>query len=97
MQAEDDALALEREAFAATGIDAAAVVASRAAPEGSRRSLRMRVTNPQVESGVDEHGSYVRVAFDLPRGGYATTVLAELMGPSVGDTGAADDAAANEG
>lgn len=97
MQAEEQALALEHEAFAATGIDAASLAAARSAPEGARRSLRMRVTNPQVESGVDEHGPHVRVAFDLPRGGYATTVLAELMGPSAGDAGAADDSASSEG
>lgn len=96
MQAEEQALALEREAFATTGIDAAALASSRAAPEGARRSLRMRVNNPQVESGVDEHGSFVRVAFDLPRGGYATTVLAELMGSSAGETGTADETGTNE-
>lgn len=80
MPAEDEALAIEREAFAATGIDAAALAASPDALEGGRRSFRMRVANVQVESGVDTHGPHVRVAFDLPRGGYATTVLAELMG-----------------
>jgi len=93
MQAEEEALLLEGEAFAASGIDARALAASRAAPEGARRSLRMLVSHPQVESGVDEHGPFVRVAFDLPRGGYATTVLAELMGASTETPGASDDAA----
>lgn len=97
MQAEEQALALEREAFAAAGIDAASIMAVRRGPEGGRRSLRMRVTNPQVESGVDEHGSYVRVAFDLPRGGYATTVLSELMGSSVDGTEPVESVPANDG
>jgi tRNA pseudouridine13 synthase len=47
--------------------------------EGSRRPLRMRLTDPEVEAGVDEHGSYIRCAFELPRGGFATTVLDEVM------------------
>ena len=80
MQAEASALELEHEAFAASGIDANALATAHGAPEGSRRSLRMLVTNAHIESGIDEHGGHVRVAFDLPRGGYATTVLAEIMG-----------------
>jgi tRNA(Glu) U13 pseudouridine synthase TruD len=39
----------------------------------------MRVSSAEVESGVDEHGAFVRLAFDLPRGGYATEVLAEIF------------------
>ncbi|MEM0984349.1 MAG: tRNA pseudouridine(13) synthase TruD, partial [Planctomycetota bacterium] len=35
---------------------------------GTRRPLRVPVRNVEVEGGVDEHGSYVRCAFDLPRG-----------------------------
>jgi tRNA pseudouridine13 synthase len=46
---------------------------------GERRALRIRLTDPDVEGGVDEHGSYVRLAFDLPRGGFATAVLREVM------------------
>ncbi len=49
------------------------------APEGARRPLRESLTNPEVDSGLDEHGPYIRVAFDLPRGIYATIVLRELM------------------
>jgi tRNA(Glu) U13 pseudouridine synthase TruD len=32
---------------------------------------------------VDQHGAFVRLAFDLPRGGYATEVLAEIFEASV--------------
>jgi tRNA pseudouridine13 synthase len=46
---------------------------------GERRALRVPLTDPDVEGGVDEHGPYVRLAFDLPRGAFATTVLAEVM------------------
>ena len=60
------------------GLDAFARAAH--APAGERRSLRMRVGSPQVDAGVDEHGGFIRVAFDLPRSGYATSVLAEIMG-----------------
>lgn len=49
---------------------------------GTRRPLKVRVTNTDAEGGVDEHGAYVRVAFDLPAGAYATTVLSMMMGES---------------
>jgi tRNA pseudouridine13 synthase len=48
---------------------------------GERRALRVPLTDPDVEGGVDEHGSFVRIAFDLPRGAFATTVLRELIKP----------------
>jgi tRNA pseudouridine13 synthase len=46
---------------------------------GERRAMRVKLTDPELEGGVDEHGAYIRVAFDLPKGAYATAVLAELM------------------
>jgi tRNA(Glu) U13 pseudouridine synthase TruD len=48
---------------------------------GERRTMRVPLRFPDVEGGVDEHGSYVRIAFDLPGGAFATTVLRELMKP----------------
>jgi tRNA(Glu) U13 pseudouridine synthase TruD len=33
----------------------------------------------RTEGGVDEHGSYITVAFALPPGSYATVLLRELM------------------
>ena len=80
MEPEEACLALEAEAMASAGVDLEALRSSPAAMQGERRSLRMRVGDPHVEAGVDEHGAYIRVVFDLPRGGYATSVLAELMG-----------------
>lgn len=56
---------------------------------GSRRPLRVRLRDPEVSGGVDEFGGYVRLAFELPRGSYATTVLEEVMkGPVVDGPGA---------
>ncbi len=46
---------------------------------GDRRPLRIPVIDPEVEGGVDEHGAYVRCAFELPRGSFATTVMDEIM------------------
>lgn len=48
---------------------------------GERRALRVPMTDPDVEGGIDEHGPYIRVAFDLPRGAFATAVLREIMKP----------------
>jgi tRNA pseudouridine13 synthase len=51
--------------------------------DGKRRPLRVPVIDPEVEGGVDEHGSFVRCAFELPRGSFATVVLREVMKPQV--------------
>jgi tRNA pseudouridine13 synthase len=47
--------------------------------DGSRRPLRIVLTNPDIDAGVDEHGNYIRVTFELPRGAYATSILREMM------------------
>jgi tRNA pseudouridine13 synthase len=52
---------------------------SRLSLEGKRRPLRVPLTNTDCEGGLDEHGPYVRVVFDLPRGAFATAVLPEIM------------------
>ncbi len=46
---------------------------------GDRRPMRMAVIDPEVEGGIDEHGAYIRCAFELPRGSFATTVMDEVM------------------
>lgn len=47
--------------------------------EGRRRPLRVFLRDPDVSGGVDEHGPFVRVAFELQRGAFATMVLREIM------------------
>ncbi|MGH7244355.1 MAG: tRNA pseudouridine(13) synthase TruD [Phycisphaerales bacterium] len=47
--------------------------------EGARRPLRVPLSFPEFEAGLDEHGEYIRVAFDLPRGAFATVALEEIM------------------
>ena len=47
--------------------------------------LRVRLSNPEIEAGFDEHGTYVRVCFDLPPGAYATVVLREALGDGLED------------
>ena len=46
---------------------------------GNRRPMRVQLRDPEASGGVDEHGNYVRVAFELPRGSFATVVLREIM------------------
>lgn len=55
---------------------------SRGSLGGKRRPLRVPLIDPEVEGGVDEHGAYVRCAFELPRGSFATVVLREVMKPA---------------
>ena len=35
---------------------------------GQRRALRVPLRLPDVESGADEHGEYIKCIFELPRG-----------------------------
>ncbi len=74
----------DREAatLAATGVSIEALAAfqerRRGRLTGERRPLRVPLLFPDVEGGIDEHGPYVRVAFDLPRGAFATSVIREV-------------------
>ncbi len=46
---------------------------------GDRRPLRARISDVNLESGVDEHGAFITVAFTLPPGAYATVLMREIM------------------
>jgi tRNA pseudouridine13 synthase len=75
-------LGVRPEVFAAKEIDL----------EGTRRPFRVPVTNIELEGGFDEHGPFIRVAFDLPRGAYATVLLRELLGDAAAESADANDA-----
>lgn len=70
---------LENEVLAEAGLTPEDFEPLRGGLAGARRSLRIPVTNIEVESGVDDAGDYIRMAFDLPRGAYATVLLREIM------------------
>jgi tRNA(Glu) U13 pseudouridine synthase TruD len=86
-----DAAVAESEACAAMGIEASLFASGPDAPKGLRRPLRVPLRNPEIASGLDEHGAFVRLAFDLPPGAFATVVLRECVGP-VRDASAASGA-----
>lgn len=46
---------------------------------GSRRPIRVKLRDPDISGGADEHGPYVKANFELPRGAFATMVLREIM------------------
>lgn len=75
----------ERAAVAALGIDPARLEPGSRGPAGDRRPLRIALANPEIEAGFDGHGTFVRVAFDLPPGAYATVVLREALGDGLVD------------
>ena len=74
---------LEVEALAEEGLSPEAMQRESPAPGptpgGARRPMRVRLRDPEISGGVDELGSFVRVAFELPRGAFATVALRELM------------------
>ena len=47
--------------------------------EGSRRPMRIALRDPEVTGGSDNHGPYIKLAFEMPRGAFATIVLREVM------------------
>ncbi len=53
---------------------------------GQRRPMRIFVRDPEISSGVDEYGPHIRLAFELPRGSFATMVLREIMKPCIDAT-----------
>lgn len=79
---------IEEQALAVVGLDPAKVEAfAKRSPgliDGSRRPLRVKLVDPEVEGGLDEHGTYVRCAFSLSRGGFATVVMREVIKPTPG-------------
>ncbi len=54
--------------------------------QGARRPFTVPIIDPDIEGGIDEHGAYVRCAFELPKGSFATTLLHEIMKPDQQDT-----------
>lgn len=85
----------EVETLEATGVTLAELEAfdrtSRDLIEGARRPLRVSISDIDVEGGIDEHGHYVRCAFDLPRGAFATMVMREVIKPATRDAALLDD------
>ncbi len=47
--------------------------------DGRRRPLREHLEHPELSGGVDDRGAYLKVAFTLPRGSFATMVMREIM------------------
>ena len=84
LRASGDVDALEVEALTGAGLtlEDLAAPADKAAEMtgGTRRPLRVMVSNTGVEGGLDEHGEFVRCSFDLPPGAFATEVMAAIMG-----------------
>ncbi len=70
---------LELQMLNASGVTEANLADGEYKPDGSRRPYRMIIKEPDISGGVDEHGAYVRLCFELARGCFATTVMREIM------------------
>ena len=79
-QAMGSVLEHERAAFRAVDVEDGLFEESEFDFRGTRRPYRVQIGSLELDSGFDDHGPYVRVAFDLPRGSYATVVLREIIG-----------------
>ncbi len=59
--------------------------------QGGRRPLRVMMKDTDICAGVDEHGGYIRLAFELPKGSFATTALREIIKPEQMGTHVSDE------
>ncbi|MFZ9880945.1 MAG: tRNA pseudouridine(13) synthase TruD [Phycisphaerales bacterium] len=71
---------VERAALAAHGCDGGEFMPPALSQEGARRPFRIVMRDWSVDAGVDEHGGYIRLAFDLPKGAFATVLCREITG-----------------
>ncbi len=73
------ALERERQSMEALNIPPAAFTKAKGLTDGTRRALRVRVTDFTLECSNDT----LQLAFTLPPGSYATTVVRELLGETL--------------
>ncbi|MCH2160436.1 MAG: tRNA pseudouridine(13) synthase TruD [Phycisphaerales bacterium] len=78
--ASDGVLAEDEATIALTNLSPGALARAGETLPGARRPYRVPINNLELDSGFDDHGPYLRIAFDLPRGAYATVVLREILG-----------------
>jgi tRNA pseudouridine13 synthase len=77
---QGEPLKMEQEIFSTHGLTPADFKrAGSLRVKGDRRPLRVKPTDIEMASGVDEHGPHITVAFTLPAGSFATVLLRELM------------------
>lgn len=73
----------ELDALQSLGVGESDLCSNKDNAPGNRRPMRIFIKDPQISGGGDEHGTFVRVVFELPRGSFATMVLREIMKPCV--------------
>jgi tRNA pseudouridine13 synthase len=96
MQAQGQPGEMEKQALEAFGLTEGqlAGVNDMPVPPGKRRPMRVPLRDADISGGVDEHGAYIRLAFELPRGAFATMALREITKSQ--DAAHEDDAAQEE-
>lgn len=75
---EPDAIEIEMLEAGGIGVDELGRVGDTGV-HGRRRAMRIKLGLPELSGGADEHGPYVKLAFDLPPGSFATMILREVM------------------
>jgi len=87
LAAQHDARALELAVLAEVGVDEALFARGGDLTQGARRALRV----PLGEHGVELRDGALHLTFALPRGSYASVVMAEVMKVNVALEGDAED------
>ncbi|MCA9243216.1 MAG: tRNA pseudouridine(13) synthase TruD [Phycisphaerales bacterium] len=79
--------AMEAAALAAEDLRPDAFENGHSRVQGSRRPMRFPLEDADARLGADHRGAYLELAFVLPRGCYATSLLRELFRDEVGASG----------
>lgn len=74
-----EVLKLEQNVMSTYGVNDTHLGRMKQLARGARRPLRVQVRNPSVQTGLDTHGDYVEVKFELQAGSYATVVIEKLL------------------
>ncbi|MBL1216729.1 MAG: tRNA pseudouridine(13) synthase TruD [Planctomycetes bacterium] len=79
MQATEEPGRIEQEALDRTGVEFDHFLSAAHDVYGTRRPLRVQVSEASLSEGADRDGSYLQADFVLPKGSFATTLLQEVM------------------
>ncbi len=96
LEASGETAAEELEALKAFGVEPAMLASGPDGADGARRPYRLFPANCELDAGTDEHGGYVRLAFDLSKGAFATTLLRELIDEQSAEPRPSGNTAADE-
>ncbi len=82
-QPSGEPLEIEQHVLERSGVTSEHIAVEKRLMNGARRPLRVPVSQVALTSGVDEHGDFMRLQFELPAGSYATVFINDVLNASL--------------